>query len=376
MKPLILIALVLICMQPLFTAVEKKIRVGVIDFTPKGISDIESSAASDIFRNELVASERFDVLDRNNMENILKEQALQQTGCTESACAVKIGRVLNMQYMFYGTFLKMGTAMYIAVDMINVETAKIEKSARVKVESIDTAEDSIKDLVAQFSGKKQQKKASSYVTKGFGVLSVTSSPSDADVYVDGAFAGKTKLFQEVRTGNHRIKVARPGCLPKEFEEIVEEGQTREINIILQKGIGIDEAEAQKTATFTGILWKGGTSAALFGLMTTGLLLGRMYAGESDNLLTSYNADLITASATSLGDRIAGGYDVADAWYLIAESSMVAAIAFAVWTGFDVYFHLYYSDLTSKLKSSKTSFSVLPRIDAVNGAYGLTAAIRF
>jgi uncharacterized protein YycO len=50
----------------------------------------------------MVRNEKFDVLDRNNMDVILKEQQFQQTGCTESSCAVEVGKIFNTQYMNYG----------------------------------------------------------------------------------------------------------------------------------------------------------------------------------------------------------------------------------------------------------------------------------
>ncbi|MBI4979809.1 MAG: hypothetical protein HZC28_20185 [Spirochaetes bacterium] len=133
---------------------DKKIRAGVLDFTAKGVSDMEASIASDMFRQEMVGSGKFDVLDRKNMESIMKEQTLQQTGCTESACAVQIGKLLNMEFMVYGVFMKVGSVFYISAEMINVETSKIEKSGRQKVASMDKLEESIQALVVEIAGAK------------------------------------------------------------------------------------------------------------------------------------------------------------------------------------------------------------------------------
>ncbi|MBI4977972.1 MAG: hypothetical protein HZC28_10830 [Spirochaetes bacterium] len=55
-----------------------KNRVGVLNFVAKGVSATEASAVSDLFRSELVSSGKFDILDRNNMDKVLKEQEFQQ----------------------------------------------------------------------------------------------------------------------------------------------------------------------------------------------------------------------------------------------------------------------------------------------------------
>jgi len=64
------------------------------------------------------------------MDKILKEQSFQQTGCTDSECAVQIGRLLNMDYMITGTLVKLGSSYFITVSIIDVETSRIEQSFR------------------------------------------------------------------------------------------------------------------------------------------------------------------------------------------------------------------------------------------------------
>ena len=112
-------------------------NVAVIDFTGKKISDDEASMITDLFRGQLVEAKIFSVLDRNNMKRILEEQAFQQTGCTDSACAIKIGQLLNMHYIIVGSVMKLGNTYVLSVDMINVETGKIEQSKQASGETID-----------------------------------------------------------------------------------------------------------------------------------------------------------------------------------------------------------------------------------------------
>ncbi|MBI4977401.1 MAG: hypothetical protein HZC28_07970 [Spirochaetes bacterium] len=128
-------------------ATTNKIRTGIIDFVPKGASQSEAQVAEEMFRNILVESGRFDVLDRNNMGKILQEQSFQKTGCTETACAVEIGKILNMQYMFYGSLMRIGTVYVVSIGMVNVETSQIVTSVQEKYKEIETTDEVIKRIV-------------------------------------------------------------------------------------------------------------------------------------------------------------------------------------------------------------------------------------
>ncbi|MBI4979092.1 MAG: hypothetical protein HZC28_16550 [Spirochaetes bacterium] len=166
-----IIILTLLALAPLIAAdanakkaapAEKKTRVGVLDFTAKNVPLVEASIVNDIFRNELVGGGKFDVLDRKNMQGILEEQSFQQTGCTDSECAVKVGKMLNMEYMIYGILMKAGNKYFISVEMISVESSKIEKSARVQFEDMGKIEPVIVELVEQLTGQKRQQDINSF----------------------------------------------------------------------------------------------------------------------------------------------------------------------------------------------------------------------
>ena len=93
------------------------------------------------------------------MQQGLTAQEFQQRGCTTSECAVKIGKVLNMQYMYYGIVMKTGSIMYVSAELINVETSRIESSARVEVKSIEALEGGIRGLVEELLQQRMAKQS-------------------------------------------------------------------------------------------------------------------------------------------------------------------------------------------------------------------------
>ncbi|MBI4979148.1 MAG: hypothetical protein HZC28_16830 [Spirochaetes bacterium] len=131
----------------------KNSRVGIITFVAKaGTTAPDAEVVEEMFRNGLVQSRKYDVLDRNNMKDVLKEQEFQQTGCTDTECAVKIGKILNMEYMMYGSIMKMGTSFLISVGMVNVETSKIENTAQEKFATMDLADKAVQKVITSLTG--------------------------------------------------------------------------------------------------------------------------------------------------------------------------------------------------------------------------------
>lgn len=132
---------------------DRNYRVGIVSFTAKtGTAAAEAEVIEEMFRNGLVQSKKYDVLDRSNMKEVLKEQEFQQTGCTDTDCAVKIGKILNMEFMIYGSIMKMGSSYLLSIGMVNVETSKIENTAQQKFATMDTADSAVQKIVASLTG--------------------------------------------------------------------------------------------------------------------------------------------------------------------------------------------------------------------------------
>lgn len=134
---------------------QKDVRqnVAVMEFTAKGVSGDEAGMLADMFRSDLVGTRIFKVLDRNNMEKILKEQSFQGSGCTDTSCAVEIGKLLNMKYMIVGTFSKFGSTYVLVVDIIDVETSEIVDSAKANALAIDAMIAESGNIAKQFAIK-------------------------------------------------------------------------------------------------------------------------------------------------------------------------------------------------------------------------------
>ena len=90
-----------------------------------GVSPSEAQTLTDRLRSELVNTKSFVVLERGQIDAILKEQGFNLTGCTSSECAVEVGRMLGVQQMLTGEVGKIGKVITIDVRVFDVQTGKI-----------------------------------------------------------------------------------------------------------------------------------------------------------------------------------------------------------------------------------------------------------
>ena len=105
------------------------LNVAVLDFSGgEPMTPSEILTLTDRFRGELVQVNAFVVLDRNNMESILKETGFQFTGCTTKNCAVEAGKILNVQKMIAGRIGRVGQTYTLDIMLIDVASNSIEKS--------------------------------------------------------------------------------------------------------------------------------------------------------------------------------------------------------------------------------------------------------
>jgi len=99
--------------------------IAVLDFQANGISEPEAILLTDRFRVELVSTWQYTVIERGQMEELLKEQGFQQSGCTTPECAVEVGNLLGAEQIIGGTIGKIGNVFTVSVRMIEISSGEI-----------------------------------------------------------------------------------------------------------------------------------------------------------------------------------------------------------------------------------------------------------
>lgn len=88
--------LFILCLLDFLPAHGRMLQVGVLDLSAINVSAGDAQGVSELLRGEFVNRNVYVVIDRGKMPEVLKEQAFQSSGCTETACAMKVGQLLNM----------------------------------------------------------------------------------------------------------------------------------------------------------------------------------------------------------------------------------------------------------------------------------------
>jgi len=118
-------------------ALAAKATIVILDFETNGVAKPAGSGCADAVRRTIVGTDRYYVVVRDKMEEILKEQGLQITGCTTTKCAVTQGKLLGARLVVFGSVSKVGSLYKVDLRIVDVElgTAIGAKDADVKYES-------------------------------------------------------------------------------------------------------------------------------------------------------------------------------------------------------------------------------------------------
>jgi hypothetical protein len=146
MKPKILLYIFLLFIFPLSAATEDKITIAIMDFKANGIDKPTAAVVSEILRTELINKGIFTIIERNQMDIILKEQGFQYTGCVDQSCAVEIGKLLSARKGIVGTVSMLDKKIIINGRMIDIEQGTAEFGCTKLVDSKDDLYDAVKSF--------------------------------------------------------------------------------------------------------------------------------------------------------------------------------------------------------------------------------------
>lgn len=161
-----------------------KIAIAIVNFDANDVPRQEALKITELIRNEMVNSGLYTVVERTQVDKILREQGFQQTGCTDVSCAVQMGKLLSARKMLVGSVMRFGDQIAITGRIVDVEKGVAEFSEKEIASSYDyipVAVERFADKLAErITGKKlarnegltaQKKKKTSAVI-------VYSTPSD------------------------------------------------------------------------------------------------------------------------------------------------------------------------------------------------------
>src|SRR5687767_2397263 len=123
-----------ILLQLLILAAPAPKTVAVLNFdNNSGRSDYEhvGKGLAAMMISDLGGVPALQLVEREKMEALLKEQSLQRSSLFDSTTAVRTGKLIGAEYIVVGSFAAVQPSMRIDTRVIRVETGEIVKTARV-----------------------------------------------------------------------------------------------------------------------------------------------------------------------------------------------------------------------------------------------------
>lgn len=147
--PLLVLAALTACVSTTMSGVDEyerlpeQVRVAVIDFENKtkyGARRL-SDAAAEILISELSRSGNYLIVERNRLDEVLKELEFQLSDLSEGANSAQVGKILNVEYLITGVISNFGVKtegrdMLIAKKKIQTATAEVD----LKLIDVETAQ--------------------------------------------------------------------------------------------------------------------------------------------------------------------------------------------------------------------------------------------
>lgn len=168
------------------------------------------NAMTNRLQTEVIRTKKYRVLERAEIDEILREQGFSQTGCTSSECAIEVGQLLNVQNVLLGSITKIGSLYSVAIRVVNVQTGVISKQTTFDCEecSIETL---YKDGIQQTVWKLLTVAPKDILSENTIQMNVPPQNMVAvgDLYVDKYEATQAQ-FKEV-FGDYEIKNNCPNC---------------------------------------------------------------------------------------------------------------------------------------------------------------------
>ncbi len=104
---------------------DERIRIALLDLRAGAAESSLAQFAGARLSEKLYASGKFTLVERSQLELILKEQGLQHTGCADNSCAVQLGRILSVSKILMGSLDRVDSYT-LSIKSIDVESGVVD----------------------------------------------------------------------------------------------------------------------------------------------------------------------------------------------------------------------------------------------------------
>ncbi len=130
----------------------EKMRLAVMEFKADGVSRSQAIRISELIRTEIIHSGKYIVLERTQMDMILREQGFHQAGIFDDTSAARAGKILSTQKILVGTVMRLGSSIIISGRIVDVEKGIAEHGAQEAAATEDELLATVTSLCEKLAG--------------------------------------------------------------------------------------------------------------------------------------------------------------------------------------------------------------------------------
>ncbi len=227
---IIFITILLLILAFIPTDAQGKITVAVFEIEAKYVSPSGVDILTNVVRSEILKLQEYDLVDRDLMSKALKEQNFQYSSSTSVESIVKAGKILGIKKIITCNIGKLGSLYIINLQMIDVESGKIEKSETNEfIGELEYLRTPVRNSVQKLISINEK----GISTGSF--INISSEPKGAKVYVNGIFKGNTPVDVSIEeTGKKLVRIVSDEYVPWEQHVYIKKDSTSFVNATLLK----------------------------------------------------------------------------------------------------------------------------------------------
>ena len=133
----ILLSLLMIIFTISVTAQTRKATIIVANFEVSEVDTVYAKLVNENLINHFVELDKYNVIERSQLDKILKELRLSNSALADANTAMKIGKILSAYGIVIGSVMKLGSSIIITTRLVETQTGEVVRTAKSKIPITD-----------------------------------------------------------------------------------------------------------------------------------------------------------------------------------------------------------------------------------------------
>ncbi|TFG80458.1 MAG: hypothetical protein E4H20_11030, partial [Spirochaetales bacterium] len=131
-------------------------RLAITRVEPIGVEDATARLTEELLQTEFSRYPQFQLIERGRLNELLMEQELQMAGITNAESAARVGGILNVQKVVFGSIGRYDSQyvkFVLSLRIVDVERGSVEAAESVQVRTQEDLIGAVTEIVRRLAGR-------------------------------------------------------------------------------------------------------------------------------------------------------------------------------------------------------------------------------